>query len=125
MSNSKIIAGIVGPTIVAMVVSEVPLVQPHLFDTQIPPVIYLSGTVMFVGGLAVVRVHNRWTRDWTVLVSLSGWCFILLGLFRMFAADAYQRGSESISVATFMVLIAILAMLGLVMTIQGYRRDGK
>ncbi len=125
MSNSKIIAGIVGPTIVAMVVSEFPLVQPHLYDTQSPPVIYLSGTVMFVGGLVVVRLHNRWTRDWTLLVSLSGWCFILLGLFRMFAADAYQRGSASFSTTTFMVLNAILAMLGLVMTIQGYRRDGK
>ena len=70
MSNSKNVAAILGPTIVAMVASEFPLVQPHLYDTQIPPVIYLSGTLLFVGGLVVVRVHNRWKRDWTVLVTL-------------------------------------------------------
>jgi len=50
MPNSKRIAGLVGPTIVAMVVSEFPLVQPHLYDAQIPPVVYLSGVLMFVGG---------------------------------------------------------------------------
>ena len=125
MSNSKSIAGILGPTIVAMVVSELPSVQPHLYDTQIPPVVYLSGTVMFVGGLAVVRVHNRWNRDWTVLVTLSGWCFLLLGLFRMFGAGAYQRSAASIHATTFMILNGILAMLGLIMTFEGYRRDGK
>lgn len=28
---------------------------------------------MFVAGLAIVRAHNRWAPDWTVLVTLSGW----------------------------------------------------
>jgi len=35
----------------------------HLYDAQIPPVVYLSGVLMFVAGLAIVRVHNRWARD--------------------------------------------------------------
>ncbi len=41
MPNSKQIAGLVGPAIIAMVMSEFPLVQPHLYDAQIPPVVYL------------------------------------------------------------------------------------
>lgn len=72
MTDSKRIAGLVGPTIVAMTASEFPLVQPHLYDAQIPPVVYLSGVLMFVGGLAIVRAHNQWKRDWTVLITLSG-----------------------------------------------------
>ena len=123
MGNSKRIAALVGPTIVAMVVSEFPLVQPHLYDAQIPPVVYLSGTLMFVGGLAIVRAHNKWVRDWTVLVTLSGWFFLLLGLFRMFAAGRYQRGSAQTSATLFMVLEGVLVVLGLIMTFQGYRRD--
>lgn len=123
MGNSKRIAALVGPTIVAMVVSEFPLVQPHLYDAQIPPVVYLSGTLMFVGGLAIVRAHNKWTRDWTVLVTLSGWFFLFLGLFRMFAAGLYQRGSAQTSAAMFMVLEGVLVVLGLIMTFQGYRRN--
>jgi hypothetical protein len=113
----------VGPTIVAMVASEFPLVQPHLYDAQIPPVVYLSGVLMFVGGLAIVRAHNSWVRDWTVLVTLSGWFFLALGLFRMFAAGQYQRGSANTSAAAFMVLEGILFILGLFMTFKAYGRE--
>ena len=125
MPNSKRIAGLLGPTIVAMVVSEFPLVQPHLYDAQIPPVVYLSGVLMFVGGLAIVRAHNDWTRDWTVLVTLAGWFFLALGLLRMFAAGSYQRGSANTSATVFMVWEGILLIAGLILTFHAYRRDGR
>ena len=124
MPNSKRIGALVGPTIVAMIVSEFPLVQPHLYDAQIPPVVYLSGALMFVGGLAIVRAHNHWATDWTVLVTLSGWFFLFLGLFRMFAAGLYQRGSTNVSSSTFMALEAILLVAGLIMTFKSYSRTG-
>ena len=123
--NSKRIAGLVGPTIVAMLVSEYPLVQPHLYDEQIPPVVYLSGVLMFVGGLAIVRVHNHWTRNWTVLVTLSGWFALTLGLFRMFAAGSYQRGSANTSQNVFMVLEGLLLLGGIIMTFKAYSRAGE
>ncbi len=120
-TNSKRIAALVGPTIVAMVVSEFPLVQPHLYDAQIPPVVYLSGALMFVGGLAIVRAHNHWTRDWTVLVTLSGWFFLALGLFRMFAAGQYQRSSANTSATVFIILEGLLLVIGVFMTFKAYR----
>ena len=112
MPNSKRIAGLVSPTLVAMLVSEFPLLQPHLYDAQIPPVVYLSGVLMFVGGLAIVRAHNHWARDWTVLVTVSGWFGLTLGLFRMFAASLYQWGSAKTSPTVFMVLEASCWSLG-------------
>lgn len=120
MASSKQLAGLVGPTIVAMVVSEFPLVQPHLYDTQIPPVVYLSGALMFVAGLAIVRVHNRWAWDWTVLVTLAGWFSGALGLFRMFVAGAYQRGAANTPAPVFMVLEGILLLGGMVLTFKAY-----
>jgi hypothetical protein len=125
MSNSKQIAGFIGPIMVAMLVSEFPLLQPHLYDTQIPPVVYLSGTLMFAGGLAIVRTHNHWERDWTVLVTLSGWFFLVLGLFRMFAASLYQRSTANTSATVFMMLEGILLVLGLIITFKAYSRDKK
>jgi hypothetical protein len=125
MPNSKRIAALLGPTMVAMLVSEFPLVQPHLYDAQIPPVVYLSGVLMFVAGLAIVRAHNRWARDWTVLVTLSGWFFLALGLFRMFAAGLYQQGSANSSATVFMVLEGVLLIIGLIITVKGYSRDEK
>ena len=45
-----------------------------------------------VSGPAIVRAHNRWARDWTVLITLSGWFGVVFGLVRMFAAGLYQAG---------------------------------
>ena len=125
MVNSKRIAGLVGPTIVAMLAAEFPLVQPHLYDAQIPPVVYLSGVLMFIGGLAIVRAHNRWASDWTLFVTLSGWSFLALGLFRMFAASLYQRGSASTSTTVFMILEGFLLVIGLIMTFKAYSGNEK
>ena len=120
MASSKQLAGVVGPTIVAMIVSEFPVVQPHLYDAQIPPVVYLSGVLMFVAGLAIVRVHNRWAWDWTVLVTLAGWFSGGLGLFRMFVASAYQRGAAGTPPLVFMVLEGTLLLCGIVLTFKAY-----
>jgi len=120
MPNSKRIGGILGPTIVAMLLSEFPLVQPHLYDAQTPPVVYLSGVLMFVGGLAIVRAHNHWATDWTVLITLSGWFFLVLGLFRMFAASLYQRGSASANTLLLMGLESVLLVVGLIITVKAY-----
>ena len=123
MLNSKRIGALVGPTIVATIASEFPLVQPHLYDAQIPPVVYLSGVLMFVGGLAIVRAHNHWARDWSVLITLSGWFFLVLGLFRMFAAGLYQRGSANTSASALMVLEGSLLVVGLIITFKAYSRN--
>jgi uncharacterized membrane protein HdeD (DUF308 family) len=122
MANSKQIAGLIGPTLVAMLVSEFPLVQPHLYDNQLPPVVYLSGVLMFVAGLAVIRAHNIWVRNWTILVTLTGWFFLVLGLVRMFAASQYHHAARGTSSMVFMVLEGILLIVALVLTYQGYRR---
>ena len=122
MTDSKQIAGLLGPTMVVMLVSEFPLIQPHLYDAQIPPVVYLSGVAMFVAGLAVVRTHNLWTRNWTVLVTLSGWFFLALGLLRMFTAGQYQRAAAETSPGVFMVLEGCLLVVALVITYKAYAR---
>ncbi|MBI5039251.1 MAG: hypothetical protein HZC13_05780 [Nitrospirae bacterium] len=124
MSNSRQIAGLVGPAIVAMVVSEFPLVQPHLYDAQIPPVVYLSGVLMFVAGLAIVRAHSVWARNWTVLVTLSGWFFLILGLIRMFAASQYRQASANTSSVVFMVLEGCLLIIGLIISYKAYSTGG-
>jgi hypothetical protein len=121
--NSKQIGALVGPTLVAILVSEFPQVQPHLYEAQTPPVIYLSGVLLFVAGLAVVRVHNAWVRNWTVLITLCGWLFLLLGLVRMFAASAYQQAMQRASSNTFMLIEACLLAMALVITFKSYSRN--
>ncbi len=125
MTNSKRIAVLLGPTLMVMVASEFPLVQPHLYDEQIPPVVYLSGVLMFVAGLAILQWHNLWQRDWTLLVTLCGWFMLALGLFRMFAAGFYRQASGSASSLFFMIVEGILFAIGFLMTWKAYARDKK
>lgn len=120
MSDAKRLSGLVGPTLAAMVAAEFPLVQPDLYARQIPPVVYLSGVLMFVGGLALVRAHNVWKRDWTVLLTLTGWLALVLGLVRMFAASRYQTSAANVATTTYMVIEGLLFAVGLFLTYKAY-----
>ncbi len=128
VTNSKHIAGLVGPTLIAMTISESEFLQPHLYDTQIAPVVYLSGTLLFVAGLAIVRVHNRWMGDWTVLLTPIGWFAIFGGLFRMFATKLYQQGAQNTTALLVLELVllafarALLQQIGIFLTFKAYVR---
>ncbi len=124
MDNSKQIGGLVGPTTIAVVLAEYPLVQPHLYDQQIAPVVYVSGVLLFVAGLTIIRMHNKWVRNWTVLVTLTGWIALLAGMQRMFAAESYTRfqRSSSASPLAFIIVESLLLLIGIVVTFNAYRR---
>jgi hypothetical protein len=114
MTNSRHIAGLIGPTIIALTISEV--VNFHIWASNIPPVTYLNGTLLLVAGLSIVRAHNRWTVGWPVMVTLVGWVAILGGLFRMFAPEAQQASPSTSTYAVIMVLCAV----GLFLTYKAY-----
>jgi hypothetical protein len=58
VANSRQLGGLLGPAIAVILLCEFPLIQPHLYDAQTPPLIYLSGIIMFVAGLALVQAHH-------------------------------------------------------------------
>jgi hypothetical protein len=120
VANSRQLGGLVGPAIGVILLSEFLLIQPHLYDAQIPPVIYLSGVIMFVAGLAVVRAHHVWDKHWTVLITFAGWFLLLLGLIRMFGASQYQQAIQHTSSMTFIVLEVCLLVVALTITFKAY-----
>lgn len=119
---SQRIAGIAGPTLIALILSENPLVSPHLYDKQVPPVVYLSGTLFFVAGLATVRAHNIWVRGWPILVTITGWFGIALGLYRMFAAQYYMDAAQGTPTA-LLVGEGVLLVLGMFLTLKAFVPD--
>ena len=66
MTTSKTIAGLIGPTLVAIAVLLNIGSFPELAEqvSRDPAPIFVSGILLFVAGLAIVRVHNRWTNGW-------------------------------------------------------------
>jgi hypothetical protein len=117
MTNSKQLARLIGPTLVAVTLSEALNLQ--IWAVNIAPVTYLNGFMLFVAGLAIILVHNHWTRDWPVVVTLVGWAAILGGLFRMFAPQAQQGGRN---IATYAVIILLFAV-GVFLSFKGYGRE--
>ena len=118
MEKSKSIAGIVGPSLMVMVLSELKLWNPTLYDTQIVPLVYLSGVLLFIAGLSIIRIHNVWVVDWPTSITLIGWFSILLGLARMFFPQMYRAQFEN---GSFALLIEIaLILLGSFLTYKAY-----
>ena len=87
MANSKALAGLIGPTLIALAAAT--LINLGSISTLVesvshdPALVMVSGVLSFVAGLAVVRVHNHWAGDWAVLVTILGWLLLIGGLVRM------------------------------------------
>src|ERR1700730_15544457 len=121
MTTSKMIAGLMGPTLVAIAAAVlVTLGSFRELVEQISPdpgVIFLSGILSFVAGLVIVRAHNIWAGGWPMLVTVLGWLAILSGLVRMLfpirlaaiAVAVAQRPGEIIAGA--LVLLVVGAFL--------------
>lgn len=122
MTKSRRIAGLLGPTLIAVAVSEW-LNLPLMLSSPAPVVlIYLNGTLLFVAGLSIVRAHNQWKADWPVLVTLMGWFAIVGGLFRMFA-PAFAQLHEQSTTAIRALLVVLLAV-GAFLTFKAYGGEG-
>ena len=119
MATSKRIAGLVGPALVAVTVSET--MNFHIFASTIAPVVYLNGTLLFLAGLSILQAHNRWTYRWPVIVTLAGWIAVLGGLFRMFAPEAQMSAPDAAKVA----VTAIVFGIGTYLTFKAYSRENR
>lgn len=114
MTDSRQLAGLIGPTMVALGVTEA--INMDVFANQIAPVVYLNGAILFVAGLALVRAHNLWTWRWPIIITLTGWVALIVGLWRMAVPDAPQAAEN---VVTYVVLAAIGA-IGAILSVKAY-----
>ncbi|MEQ1617900.1 MAG: hypothetical protein ABL883_06105 [Terricaulis sp.] len=114
MANSRDLAALIGPTMIAAGVTEA--LNLKMFAGMIAPVVYLDGMILFVVGLALMRAHNLWMWRWPILITLTGWVLLLGGLYRMIAPNAPQAPQSVASYAMF----AALALIGAVLSYKGY-----
>ncbi len=114
MINSRQLAQLVGPTLSVMTLAE--MVNRSIWENTTPTITFLNGTLLFVGGISIVRVHNFWVRNWTVLLTLIGWLMLLLGLLRIFFPTAKQP-EEKFYLYLF---LSVLCVVGLFLAVKGY-----
>lgn len=118
MEISISIAGILGPTIIIMIFSEMKFWNPSLYDKQTLPLIYLNGALLFVAGLTIVRKHNIWVNNWQTLITILGYLILLLGVFRMFFPKVQKAEFKNNN--AILVVQIILILFGLILTFKAY-----
>jgi hypothetical protein len=104
-----------------MILAATEAANIRIFAAQTAPVVYLNGTLLLVGGVAIVQGHNRWSWGWPLVVTLTGWGVVALGLVRMIAPAAPQLAEGGMTNAVFIALLA----LGAFLSFKGYGPPGK
>ena len=103
------------PTLVAMAVAmllnlrSLPMLTEEL--SREPMLILVSGVLLFVAGLAIVRAHNRWEADWAVLVTVLGWLAVLGGLVRMLFPIQLASVVVAVGRSTGVITAALIALV--------------
>jgi hypothetical protein len=128
-ANSKLIAGLIGPSMVALGCAM--LINRELFPAIVDQIshdyglILLSGILSLLAGIAIVRVHNVWSTSWQVVVTLFGWLAILGGLARMWAPQMAGPIANSFTASPVPLVIAgaVLVVLGGFLSYRAYGPD--
>lgn len=114
MADSRNLAALMGPSMIAITATEA--LNVGIFAHTSAHVVYLNGTILFVAGFAVIRAHNLWSWRWPVVVTLVGWLMLALGLFRMIAPQVQMAVAE----LSAKIGIAVVLAAGCFLTWKAY-----
>ena len=132
MSTSKIIAALLGPTLVATAVMALLNLAdlPAMIEetAKNPMLIVIAGYLAFVPGLAIVYFHNRWTIGWPVLITIFGWLSVIVGLLRIvfptrLAGIAAQAAAGPALHIVLLVIGALFLLVGGLLSFKAYARE--
>jgi hypothetical protein len=123
MTNSAHTGRLLGPALIGITVTE--WMNLDVFAAAAGPTfaahVYLNGTLIFIAGLALVRSHHVWSRQWPVLITIVGWLAIVAGLGRMIAPVSSQNAGRNAPV--LYGSLVVLLTIGVVLTYKSFRRE--
>lgn len=126
MTISTLIAGLIGPVLLVAAITMLAdardmqeMAREFLKDRAL---IYVTGVLAMLGGLAIVKSHNIWIADWPVIITLFGWAMILGGAVRMALPSAVRSIGGAMMEYPAMIRVsgALWALIGAFLTYKGY-----
>ena len=76
---------------------------------------YLAGVITVIIGLLIVTYHNRWTKNWTVLITILGWLALAKGIsliaFPQFVQSLSERMFTDLGARIFPYVTLCLGLL--------------
>ena len=126
MEQATFIAKLLGPFIlvggVGMLVNQSfyqSVISEFLHSTAL---VYLSGLLSLLAGLAIVNVHNSWTSGWSVVITVIGWLMLIGAMVRLVLPQlAIGLGTTIYGSSAALVVVAVVSLvLGGFLTFKGY-----
>jgi hypothetical protein len=125
MQASAFLAKLIGPVFLAVGIGLIAnaaiykkLAAEFLDSTAL---IYLSGLLTMIAGMALVLTHNVWAADWRVLITLLGWLLAIGGAVRIVIPQGTQKigrrflkhpQAAIIAAAVWLAIGAVLCFFG-------------
>ncbi len=128
MQPAVFIARLIGPALVVIgvgvLLNEANYAAMITEAAHSPTIIYLSGLLSLLPGLAILNVYRTWTADWRVIVAILGWLLVIGGVIRIVlpqftATLATTLYSASAGLTVFAVVVLVL---GGYLSFEGYRQ---
>lgn len=117
MAPTKPIAGMIGPLAlaigVAMLVNRQAISGMAADVARNTGLIFLSGILLLLAGIAILRVHNVWSGGWPVLVTLIGWLAVVGGLFRMWMPQLAAPIADRLGADATLIMVAGIVQIAL------------
>lgn len=130
MATSRYIARLMGPLLLIIGIGMVMgmLTEGDGYSSLLKEfiasraLIFITGMLAMVAGLAIVNAHNLWVRDWRVVITVLGWLFILRGFMNLVFPETVQTLGDRMIASHAGVLAgaAVTIVLGAILSIMGY-----
>ena len=130
MQPAVFIARLIGPAFVAVglgVLANGPFYTALILEAvHSPTLIYFSGLMALVPGLAILNVHRSWS-GWPVIITIIGWLMVIGGVIRLVLPATTATLTSDLYSKPFVLLIVALVVLvvGAYLCFEGYRARNK
>ena len=130
MPPAVFIARLIGPAFVAVglgILANGPFYTALILEAvHSPTLIYFSGLMALVPGLAILNVHRSWS-GWPVIITIIGWLMVIGGVIRLvlpattatLATDLYSKP------IAFLIVAIVVLVLGAYLCFEGFRARSK
>jgi len=126
MATSIFIAKLIGPVLlvaaIAMLANPGDLKKIAREFLESRALVYLSGMLAMLGGLAIVINHNLWVADWPVLITLLGWASVVGGAARIALPSVVESVGNAMveNLVAMRIGGAVWALVGAFLIYKGY-----
>jgi hypothetical protein len=126
MATSIFIAKLAGPVLlvaaIAMLANPTDIRDIAREFLKSRALVYVTGVLAMLGGLAIVINHTVWVANWPVLITVLGWALVIGGAARIACPSVVESVGNAMIPNPMVMRVAgaVWALIGAFLIYQGY-----